>query len=336
MLWHSPASPDRARSGELAAWPPARPLRPDPGGPDRAAEQGARRYGPPGAGTGVPAGLRSRAWQSLSVELPHFDRAAVLQVRLIEGALDGRIIAGSLDRIVSGQDLFAFAVRSVGSARMAGLHPDHAARIFPKPLAIHDEGFLRPSHVLFNRLLHLLGAELAPPRGIVIEQQHVLMHRFLLSYASVFSPFRGLPLPAFVKLPGGAQMLAVDETDGGVVHMARLFAGKIGGIQKLEAQLAGFGVETASLHTRLISGHAVMFQHQTGAVHVVDSQHRRHILTALALHERGSTGDQFVGQAGLAPAGVRLPFADQAFEAGKRGFCIHRFVSRIVTGTDGR
>src|SRR5437870_1961417 len=108
MPRHSPASPDRARSGEPAAWLPARPLRLDRGGPDRAAASDARRCGPPDAGTGVPAGLRSRSAHSRSVQLPDFDRAVVFQVRMVERTLDGLLITGGLDGVEAAQDLFGF------------------------------------------------------------------------------------------------------------------------------------------------------------------------------------------------------------------------------------
>src|SRR5207249_9773523 len=100
MPRHSPVSPDRARSREPAAWLPARllPLELDRGGPDQGAAQGARRCGPPGAGTGVPtdSGLGRRThvpYSCLTSIVPSYSRcgwsSATLDGLLITGGLDG-------------------------------------------------------------------------------------------------------------------------------------------------------------------------------------------------------------------------------------------------------
>src|SRR5258708_620844 len=103
-----------------------------------------------------------------------------------------------------------------------------------------------------------------------------------LSYASVFETFLSLLLAAFVEFPLGVQVTGIRKTQHGVVHMAGLWAGQIGGVQKLEAKLARFGIVAAGLHTGLVAGHAVMRQEQPVAIQMVCGEHVVHVRDGLA------------------------------------------------------
>jgi hypothetical protein len=54
-----------------------------------------------------------------------------------------------------------------------------------------------------------------------VQQEHVLWHRFLLSYASVQRFLGGLRFSVFEKLPLGFEVIIVDEPDEHIVHVAR-------------------------------------------------------------------------------------------------------------------
>src|ERR1700676_1397377 len=126
MRPRSPAGLHKATSGEHGAWLPARSLRRDRYAPDRADGSGAPPCDPPDAGTDVPAAFRSRPPRSRSVDdlhivrdLPHFYRAPVLQLRVVEGEFDGFIVTGRFNSVVAGQDLLSLTVRAIGRLGLA-------------------------------------------------------------------------------------------------------------------------------------------------------------------------------------------------------------------------
>src|SRR5438128_12229966 len=170
MPRHSPVRPGRARTGAPAAWLPAQSPRPGRDSPGRADPSSARPCGPPAAGRGVPAEPRSRPKGSRPVKLADLDGAAVFDVRMGEREPDRFVVVGGLDQVKAAEYFFGLAVRSIGSARLPAIGPDHAAGIFSQSLAVQRKGFFRPGHVFLDGLLHLLGAEIPPPRGIIIEQ----------------------------------------------------------------------------------------------------------------------------------------------------------------------
>src|SRR5579871_2271011 len=126
---HFPARLDKAMPAMPAAWPLARFPPPVPGMRGREAAPDAQRSGLPGDGRGAPGAPRFR-WSRLGTpDLPHFDRAAVGQSRVIGAQADRFIIVGCLDRVIPAHDLLGFAVRTVGSANLAASRPDYAAGV---------------------------------------------------------------------------------------------------------------------------------------------------------------------------------------------------------------
>src|SRR5437899_3578677 len=129
--------------------------------------------------------------RSRSIKLPDLDRAAVLEVRMIERALHGFIVVGGFDRVEAAEHFLRLAVRAVGRARLAALGSNDFAGVLRQPLAVARERLLRPRHVFLDRFLHFLGAEFLPVLRVVVEQEHELRHvslqrRVRLSYSNEF------------------------------------------------------------------------------------------------------------------------------------------------------
>src|SRR5271166_4843017 len=171
-------SPARHRSTRLAAPAASHPGRLLPRDRDGTVPTGGRDgrpSPPPGAGTNVRADRRQRA--SRTEDVPHFDGAVVLEMRMIQSELDGFVIVSGFNHVKAADHFFRFAIRAVGDLRRrAGLALHYAAGMIFQPLAACRERLLGPGHVLFGGLLHFLGAHLLPLFGIVIKQEHVLRH----------------------------------------------------------------------------------------------------------------------------------------------------------------
>ena len=88
---------------------------------------------------------RSRQKQSRSVNVAHFHCArAILEMRMVEGQLDGFIVTGGFDGVVAAEDFFGLAVRAIGRFRPAALRADDAAGVLGQALAVFGERLLAP------------------------------------------------------------------------------------------------------------------------------------------------------------------------------------------------
>src|SRR5215472_14390736 len=108
-----------------------------------------------------------------AVDVPHFHRAAVIELRMLEGQIYRFVVTGRFDGIVTAQHFFGFAVGAVGGARLTALRlADHLAGIVTESLGIFREWLFHPGHVSFGGLLHFFGAERIPGLRIAVKQEH--------------------------------------------------------------------------------------------------------------------------------------------------------------------